>query len=627
MVRLSQIKSPEDIKLCSYAELKELAEEIRQEIISTVAQNGGHLASNLGVVELTIAVHRMFQAPEDKILFDVGHQSYVHKLLTGRYDKFRSLRCFGGMCGFPKRDESPYDCFETGHASTAISAALGFARARDLKHQNHQVVAIVGDGALTGGMCYEALNDAGSSKTHLIVILNDNKMSISPNVGALARHLTNMRASRSWNRTKKVVEKGLRRIPVAGPKLHKFLSWFKNAIKWLVVDEGFFAALGFHYLGPIDGHDLPNLEYTIARAKELNEPVLIHCITQKGHGYQQAENKPEIFHGVPPFIMENGDVLKKPDRPSYGEIAAEELVKMAAEDERIAVITAAMPSGTGMEIFGKAYPERMFDVGIAEQHAATLSAGLASGGMKPYFAVYATFMQRAYDQMLHDICLQNLPVCLLLDRAGLAGEDGATHQGLYDIAYLRHIPNVTLLAPRDEQELKLMLAYTRTMQGPCAIRYPRKSICMGQAYPQSTFIPGKWEVMEEGKDCVMFAVGAMVPSALETARLLREQHIHPKVVNASTIKPLDSQLLADIRHLPVITLEEHALACGFGSAVSEFAAVHQWNAPVLMLGIPDVFVPHGSRDDLLKMLDLTPVQMAGRIAQTLAALTGDRHDQ
>ena len=410
MIHLPQIKSPEDIKHCSHEELRVLAEEIRQEIILTVSRNGGHLASNLGVVELTMAVHRMFSAPEDKIVFDVGHQSYVHKLLTGRYERFPTLRKLGGLSGFPKRDESIYDCFETGHASTAISAALGYARARDMQGQKHHVVAIVGDGALTGGMCYEALNDAGSSKTRLIVLLNDNEMSIARNVGALARHLTNVRASRGWNKAKRAVERGLKRLPVAGPKIQRFLTILKNSLKGLVVDEGFFAALGFHYLGPIDGHNLSNLEYTIARAKEFDEPVLIHCVTRKGFGYQQAEKRPEVFHGTLPFFLENGDVRKQPSRPGYGEIAARALIQSASREEKTVVLTAAMPGGTGMHLFAEAFPDRIMDVGIAEQHAVTLAAGLASGGMRPYFAVYSTFLQRGYDQMLHDVCLQNLPV-------------------------------------------------------------------------------------------------------------------------------------------------------------------------------------------------------------------------
>ncbi len=616
MIHLPQIKSPEDIKHCSHEELRALAEEIRQEIVLTVSHNGGHLASNLGVVELTMAVHRMFSAPEDKILFDVGHQSYVHKLLTGRYDRFSTLRRLGGLSGFPKREESIYDCFETGHASTAISAALGYARARDMQGQKHHVVAIVGDGALTGGMCYEALNDAGSSKTRLIVLLNDNEMSIARNVGALARHLTNVRASRGWNKTKRAVERGLKRLPVAGPKIHRFLTIIKNSLKGLVVDEGFFAALGFHYLGPIDGHNLANLEYTIARAKEFDEPVLIHCVTRKGFGYQQAEKRPEVFHGTPPFFLESGDVRKQPSRPGYGEIAAKALIQSASREEKTVVLTAAMPGGTGMHLFAEAFPDRIMDVGIAEQHAVTLAAGLASGGMRPYFAVYATFLQRGYDQMLHDVCLQNLPVCLLLDRAGLVGEDGPTHHGIYDIAYLRHMPNITLLAPRDEQELKLMLDWTHGMTGPCAIRYPRSSVLMAN-HPIRSFTPGKWEVLQEGKDCALLAVGSMVPLALETAAILKNLHIHAAVINASSIKPLDEAMLSQLKQAPMITMEEHAIACGFGSAVGEYCVASHLAPPILTFGIPDKIMPHGSRDDLLASIGLMPGQMAARIKTAL----------
>lgn len=616
MVHLSQIKTPADIKLCGYDELHTLAEEIRREIVLTVARNGGHLASNLGVVELTLAVHRMFNAPEDKILFDVGHQCYVHKLLTGRYSAFSTLRQLGGLSGFPKRDESVYDCFETGHASTAISAALGYARARDFMGQKHQVVAIVGDGALTGGLCYEAMNDAGNSKTKLIVLLNDNEMSIARNVGALATHLTNLRASRGWNKAKRAVENGLKRLPVAGPKIHRFLTILKNSLKGLVVDEGFFAALGFHYLGPIDGHNLQSLEYTIARAKELDEPVLIHCITRKGHGYHQAEQKPEAFHGTPPFFLDSGDVRKLPSRPSNGEIAAQELIRFASQEEKTIAITAAMPGGTGLHLFAGAFPGRMLDVGIAEQHAVTLAAGLASGGMRPYFAVYATFLQRGYDQVLHDVCLQNLPVCFLLDRAGLAGDDGATHHGIYDIAYLRHMPNMTVLAPRDEQELRGMMAWTQSASGPCAIRYPRKSVLMAD-FPVKSFVPGRWEVLKEGGDCALLAVGTMVPVALETAKLLLGAGIAARVINASSIKPLDEAMLKALQAVPVITLEEHALACGFGSAVAEYCVAWQMPPPVCMVGIPDQIIHHGSREDLLAAIGLVPAQIAAKVKTAL----------
>ncbi len=616
MAHLSQIKTPADIKLCSYEELGKLAEEIRQEIVMTVARNGGHLASNLGVVELTMAVHRMFNAPEDKILFDVGHQCYVHKLLTGRYADFSTLRRYGGISGFPKREESQYDCFETGHASTAISAALGFARARDMQGQNHHVVAIVGDGAMTGGLCYEAMNDAGNSKTRLIVILNDNEMSIARNVGALATHLTNLRASRGWNKAKRAVENSLKRFPVAGPKIHRFLTIIKNALKGLVVDEGFFAALGFHYLGPIDGHNLQNLEFTIARAKDFDEPVLIHCITSKGHGYHQAEKRPEVFHGTPPFFMDSGEMRKQPSRPSYGEIAAQELIRSASREEKTIVLTAAMPGGTGMHLFAKAFPTRMLDVGIAEQHAVTLAAGLASGGMRPYFAVYASFLQRGYDQVLHDVCLQNLPVCLLLDRAGLAGDDGATHHGIYDIAYLRHMPNITLLAPRDERELRLMMDWTLMVQGPCAIRYPRKSVLL-EEYPLTSFMPGRWEVMINGTDCALLAVGTMVPVALETAKILNMHRVKAMVVNASTIKPLDEEMLKKLHKTPIITMEEHVVVCGFGSAVAEHCIATHANQPLMMFGIPDKIIGHGSREELFTSLGLVPGQIAARIKTAL----------
>lgn len=420
-MRLEDIKSPQDIKGLSYAEMNDLAAQIRTELVTTISKRGGHLASNLGVVELTMAIHRVFNMPEDKIVFDVGHQSYVHKLLTGRYRTFCTLRSFGGMSGFPKRSESEYDVFETGHASTALSAALGLARARDLQGQHHHVLALVGDGAMTGGMCYEALNDAGDSHTRMIVILNDNEMSIAPNVGALSQHLTDLRVSSGWTSTKRVIRKGLSCLPVVGKPLQCFLSWAKKSVKSMFVrenQEGFFNSLGFHYFGPINGHDLKALEHTLEAVKQLDEPVVVHVLTKKGYGYSAAEDKPERFHGTPPFYVETGTARKKGTLPSYGQVMAETLSEMAKTDEKIVAITAAMPSGTGLSYFAERFPRRMMDVGIAEEHAVTMAAGLAAGGMKPYFAVYASFFQRSFDQMIHDVCMPKLNVTLLLDRAG-----------------------------------------------------------------------------------------------------------------------------------------------------------------------------------------------------------------
>ena len=602
-MRLDQIETPKVLKDLSVEELKVIAQQIRTELVSTVSQNGGHLASNLGVVELTLALHRVFDMPADKLIFDVGHQSYVHKLLTGRYHRFHTLRTYGGLSGFPKRSESEYDAFETGHASTAISAALGMARARDMKRESHQVIALVGDGAMTGGMCYEALNDAGNSKTRMIVILNDNEMSIARNVGALSRYLTNLRASRQWKNTKTVVRSSLQHIPVIGKPIARCMEWLKDSVKSLVVNEqqqGFFDALGFRYYGPIDGHDLPGLIRTLEIVKEQQEPVVVHVLTQKGHGYDKAEAKPEIFHGTPPFYVETGDRRKKSSLPSYGTVMANTLADMAAEDPRVVTITAAMPSGTGLNHFEERFPERMLDVGIAEEHAVTMAAGLAAGGMKPYFAVYASFFQRSFDQMIHDVCMPALPVTILLDRSGLVGEDGETHHGVWDFASLLPAPNMTVLAPRDIGELRTMLHWTQQHDGPCAIRYGRSSVDLSQRYPNAdAFVPGQWETLETGEDCTLLAVGSMVETAIAVHDLLADKGVKARLINASSVKPMDEKLLRSIADKPVFTLEEHVRTGGFGSAVCSVYAGEGLPAPAACFALPDAFVPHGSRERLL----------------------------
>lgn len=617
-MHLKDMKTPADLKGLSYEELYALAAEIREELVSTVARRGGHLASNLGVVELTIALHRVFDLPQDQLVFDVGHQSYVHKLLTGRYNLFHTLRSFGGISGFPKRSESEYDVFETGHSSTAISAALGLARARDYQGKHHAVIALVGDGALTGGMCYEALNDAGNADTKLIVILNDNEMSIAPNVGALSRYLTNIRVSKRWVTAKKKVKFRLNNIPVIGKPVYHVVNWMKDTLKDLLMEEdGFFTALGFHYFGPIDGHDLKAMEHTLQLAKDFDGPAVIHVKTRKGYGYDKAEERPDIFHGTPPFYVETGGLRKTSALPSFGKTAALELVEMARKDQRIVTITAAMPSGTGLKAFQKEFPQRMLDVGIAEEHAVTMAAGMAAGGMKPYFAVYATFFQRSYDQMIHDVCMQKLPVTFLLDRAGLVGEDGATHHGVYDLASLLPIPNMTVLAPRDLQELRAMVRWTGGHDAPCAIRYGRTSIDMSKSYPYPGFTLGKWEVLEDGQDCTLLAVGSMVTDALETRQELAKAGIRAEVVNCSSLKPMDEDLLRSLRDKPIITMEEHVLIGGFGSAVSAFCVAEEMAGPVVSFGIADTFVQHGRRDQLMKYLGLEPRQMSARICNVL----------
>ncbi len=620
-MRLDQIESPDILKQLSIEELKDLARQIRTELVATTARRGGHLASNLGVVELTIALHRVFNMPEDKLIFDVGHQSYVHKLLTGRYSRFHTLRSFGGLSGFPKRSESEYDAFETGHASTAISAALGMARARDMQGKSHQVIALVGDGALTGGMCYEALNDAGNFKTRMIIILNDNEMSIARNVGAISRYLTNLRSSRGWTETKSAVRTGLRAIPLIGKPLANMMSWLKDTVKSFIVDEqkeGFFDALGFRYYGPIDGHDLPGLIRTLENVRESREPVVVHVLTQKGHGYDKAEDKPEIFHGTPPFYVETGDRRKVSALPSFGTVMAKQLADMADADDRIMTITAAMPSGTGLNHFQKRHPDKMLDVGIAEEHAVTMAAGLAAGGMKPYFAVYASFFQRSFDQLVHDVCMPNLGVTILLDRAGLVGEDGETHHGVWDLATMLPLPNLTVLAPRDIGELQTMLRWTQRHDGPCAIRYGKNSVDLSRRYPnQEAFTPGKWEVLEEGNDCALLAVGSMVETAIAVRDMLSEKGIYASLVNCASIKPMDEAMLRKLADMPLFTLEEHVRTGGFGAAVCDFCAAEHLSAPAKIFALPEEFITHGSRELLLDKLGLSAEKITAEIIKEL----------
>ena len=614
MISLSQIKEPSDIRGLTREECEELADDIRAKIIQTVSQNGGHLSSNLGIVEITLALHRVFDTPNDKIVFDVGHQTYAHKLLTGRYDSFDTLRTYGGISGFPRRNESEYDCFEAGHASTAISAALGLARARDAQGQKHHVIAVVGDGALTGGMCYEALNDCGNSKTRLILVLNDNEMSIAPNVGALSRHLSGLRASAGWNSTKKHVRSKLSRIPLVGEPIYRFVHAVKRMVKSVFVDEGFFS----------DGNDQSAVEKILEQAKHLDEPVVIHCITKKGYGYHRAEVKPEAFHGTPPFLVESGKVSGTGSQ-SYGTVANQCLIEMAKEDASIMAVTAAMPLGTCTAQFAKSYPERFIDVGIAEEHAVTLCAGLASGGMHPYFFVYSTFLQRGYDQVLHDVCIQNLPVVFMLDRAGISNEDGQSHQGLYDYAYLRHIPNLTVLAPADADELKAMIGAARALEAPCTIRYPKSAEQLPEGYQINHFEIGKWQQLRKGQDLILLSVGSMTAAALRVANRLAEQGIEAEVINASTVKPLDEGSLKRIfaANKTIFTLEEHVLQAGFGSAVLEAAACMDAQPHIIPLAVGDRFVQHGDHKHLLEEVGLDDDGILTTILNTLQKKAGN----
>ncbi len=617
-MKLTDIQSPSQLKTLSEQELKALAEDIREEIIRTVSVNGGHLASNLGAVELTIALHRVFDCPQDRLVFDVGHQCYPHKLLTGRSRDFSTLRKLDGVCGFPRREESEYDAFNTGHASTAISAALGMARARDMRGEKHRIVAVVGDGALTGGMCYEALNDAGSLNTPFMVVLNDNGMSISRNVGALSRQLTRLRISRGWLGVKKNVAEALRRIPGVGERLHDAFQKIKNGIRNAFIRDKFFTALGFQYFGPIDGHDIAGMEKVFRSLMNVDHPVVVHVVTKKGCGFGQAEEKPDKYHGVAPFYIETGR-SRKESGPSVGELGGKYVAELAEKHPEICVVTAAMTESTGFGEFHRCYPSRLFDVGIAEEHAVTLAAGMAAGGMRPFVAIYETFLQRAFDQITVDVCLQNLPVCFLMDRAGIGGEDGATHHGLLGVSMLRAIPNMTVFAPRCEQELKAMIDWALEHGGPCAIRYPRSLFRLDDA--ENDFRPGRWEDIRKGKDAALLASSAILEECLEAAKLLSRDGIEARVINASTIKPLDEKCLLHLakKQMPLFTVEEHFLSGGFGSAVAEFCAANRLPAPAAMIGLPDAFVPHGSRKLLLKRYGLDGESIAKRVKGALKA--------
>lgn len=615
---LDTLVSPNQIKKMSGTELARLAEEIRQLLIQTVSQTGGHLAPNLGVVELTLAIHRVFDTPQDKIIFDVGHQSYVHKILTGRADRFHTLRTKGGISGFPKRSESDHDSFGTGHSSTSISAALGMALARDMNGEDHQVIAVIGDGSMTGGQAFEALNHAGNTDAHMIVILNDNEMSIDKNVGALSEYLSKMRVASSYNRIKHDAESFLKQIPAVGDKAFKTVKKVKDGLSYLLVPPGMlFEELGFHYYGPIDGHNVELLTEILTNAKNKEGPVLVHVLTKKGKGYRPAEEHADVFHGVGKFCVETGEVHKKASAPSYTSVFSNTLVALAETDGDIVGITAAMPEGTGLKKFGQRFPKQFFDVGIAEQHAVTLAAGLAAEGKKPVVALYSTFAQRAYDQLLHDVCLQNLPVVLAIDRAGLVGEDGPTHHGVFDLSYCRLIPNLVDMAPKDENELRHMLYSALSYACPVALRYPRGSgvgVAMDDTLERLPI--GKGEVLHEGKEVMMLAIGTMVHTAQRTAEMLVQDGIDAGVINLRFAKPLDRELILDVakKYPYLVTIEENALAGGVGSAILELLNdAGLYDVKVLRLGIPDRFIEHGNRSLLLADLGLDEETIAEQV--------------
>ncbi|MBI4686672.1 MAG: 1-deoxy-D-xylulose-5-phosphate synthase [Nitrospirae bacterium] len=620
---LKNIKDPKDLKRLSIDKLKELASELREAIIERVAINGGHLASNLGVIELTLALHYVFNSPRDKIIWDVGHQSYAHKILTGRLGQFQTLRQYGGISGFPKIGENPHDAFGTGHSSTSISAALGILEAGAQKGEDFKVIAVIGDGAMTSGLAFEGLNHAGHLQKNLIVILNDNEMSISPNVGALSAYLQKIMTGDLYTKFKKETRSILGRIPKVGEPMLRMAEKAEGTVKGFFVPGMLFEELGFEYVGPIDGHKIENLIETLERFKDFSRPVLIHAITKKGKGYSLAEKNPCLFHGVGPFDIETG-CQPQSQNPTYSEVFGNCLLRLAREDKRIVAITAAMTEGTGLTDFAKAFPKRFYDVGIAESHAVTFAAGLATRGLKPVVAVYSTFLQRAYDQIIHDVCLQKLPVIFALDRAGIVGEDGPTHNGAFDLSYLRHIPNLVVMAPKDEDEFQDMLKTAVSYDGPCAVRYPRGRAPRPPEDRELREVPiGISEVLKDGKDILIIAAGSSVSYSVEAAKFLEGLGVSACVVNARFIKPLDINLIGNLagRIKYVITVEENTVEGGFGSSVLEhLSELNIEGLKIKRLGIPDRFIEQGSQQILRRNLGLD----AEGIAREALALLGKR---
>ena len=625
---LNKISSPSFLKGLNNKQLEALAKDIRAFLIEKCSVTGGHIGPNLGVVELTIALHKVFNSPTDKLLWDVGHQAYVHKILTGRASQFDTLRQYKGLCGFPKLIESEHDEWETGHSSTSLSAAMGMAAARDIKKEKNYVVPIIGDGALTGGMALEALNHIGHEKTNMIVILNDNEMSIAPNVGALHGVLGRLRTAKEYSKAKEELDRLMHKIPVVGDKLASTAERVKDSLKYLVVSGVFFEEMGFKYLGPIDGHDFEALEDTLEYAKKVKGPVLVHVITKKGKGYKPAEEDTVgTWHGTGPYKMESGEFVKSAVKgPAWSSLVAESVRKCMKEDERIVAITPAMPVGSKLEGIQKDFPNRFYDVGIAEQHAATMAAGLATQKMKPFLAIYSTFLQRAYDQVLHDIARPNLNVFIGIDRAGLVGADGETHQGVFDISFLRHIPNIVLMMPKDENEGQHMVKTAIEYDGgPIALRYPRGNGLGVEMDAEMKVLPiGSWEVLREGKDATILTFGTTIPMAFEAAEKLALQGVQVKIVNARFIKPMDEAMLHELMKAgaPILTIEEAMLQGGFGSAVLEFAADHQYKVDIDRIGIPDQFIEHGNVDQLLEEINVTAEETVKRMNALLKKRVG-----
>ncbi|MFX0548942.1 1-deoxy-D-xylulose-5-phosphate synthase [Hathewaya histolytica] len=614
--KLDNYSNIDEIKEMSIKDLENFSVDIRKFLIDKVSKTGGHLASNLGVVELTLSLYKVFDFNNDRVIWDVGHQSYVHKILTGRKDKFDNLRNYGGLSGFPKRSESKYDCFETGHSSTSVSAGLGIARARDLSGKKYDVVSVIGDGALTGGMALEALNDLGYNKTKMIIILNDNQMSIAENVGGVSTYLSKLRTNPTYNKLKSDVNSTLSKIPAVGKEMVSSIQKLKDGFKQIIVPGMFFEEVGIRYFGPIDGHNIKDLTEVLSQAKQINEPVIIHVITKKGKGYKYAEQNPNKFHGVGPFNFSNGKTGSS-SGVSYSKAFGDSMIELARENKNIVAITAAMPDGTGLNDFKKAYKNRFFDVGIAEQHAVTLAAGMASNGLKPVFAVYSTFLQRAFDQVLHDVSIQNLPVVFAIDRAGIVGQDGETHQGIFDLSYLSPIPNMTIMAPKCVDELKYMLKWATSQDfGPIAIRYPRGGDNQNVKFsPVREFKRGEWEIIYGSAKISIIATGKMVQHAVLAREELQLRNIDCEVINATFIKPVDEKM---IRHMSknselIVTIEDNIIQGGLASLVNRSLVENSYKGKIINLGFNDEFVTHGSVDELYRLHKLDSNSIVERI--------------
>ncbi len=612
---LEQINQVNDIKKLDKSEWEPLAQEIRDFLIEKISVSGGHLASNLGVVELTMAMHLAFDFPEDQVVWDVGHQSYTHKLLTGRRAGFEDLRKYGGMSGFPKRKESDCDCFDTGHSSTSISAGIGLVKARDLLGEDRSVISVIGDGALTGGMAFEALNNASQLKSNFIIVLNDNQMSIAENVGGISQYLNGIRTAEGYNHFKEGLQNTLEKIPVYGEGLVRQLKKTKSGLKQLVIPGMYFENMGITYLGPVDGHNIEQLIRTFHDAKRIRHAVLIHVCTQKGKGYAPAERHPSRFHGAEPFIIDTGLPKHKRTKANYTDIFSTVMRKIGDRDDKVVAITAAMPDGTGLKRFRNMFPDRFFDVGIAEQHAVTFAAGLAAGGMKPVVAVYSSFLQRAYDQILHDVCIQNLHVVFAIDRAGLVGSDGETHQGIFDLSYLSSIPNMTIMAPKNKWELSDMLKFALDYDGPIALRYPRGEAYDGLQEFRAPVVCGKSEAVYEESDIALVAVGSMVKTAEQVRMILKDTGYSCTLINARFVKPIDEDMLEELSraHSLVVTLEENVRNGGYGDHVLEYVSDRRLPLKVLNIALPDEYVEHGNVSLLYKEVGLDPETIAKQI--------------